>query len=284
MARLFVTTSHSFLELDTATASFRTLHSGKGLYYGIAQSPQHMFLACRNRSVSSGIPVEEERGEIAVFDPAGPSIAFQTAPFPLRDMHEIAWHNDRLWITCPHDNVVVIWDGETWERWHPLPDDHHAEGDIHHYNSFLFLDYGFWLVAHNHGDSEVLFFSLPERRLQRQITLGRIAHNIWEEDGQLFTCSSAEGDVVGDRGFRFKIGGFPRGYAQDESGMRFVGINEYAERAKRDATSAKIVMFDRKWCEVETFHLPDQGMILDIRRSSPVPSGSWARSPTGTRK
>lgn len=264
MTRILITTSNSFLELDTETGTHRIIHRGQGLYYGIAMSQDYIFLACRNRLVSSTEPLENEKGEVLVFDHLYQFIGSISAPFPLRDMHGIAWHNEKLWITCSFNNLIAIWDGDVWEQWYPLESDKNANVDIHHYNSFLFLQDGFWLLAHNNGKSDLLFFNNLERKLIQKIPLGRLAHNIWIEDGNVYTCSSGEGKILGTNGFQFKTGGFPRGYSLDEYGIRYLGLNEYAERARRDKTNSHVILYDKGWEEIKVVPLLEEGMILDI--------------------
>lgn len=252
------------MKIDTETSHITRLHSGKGLYYGITNSDENIFVASRNRMVSSSVPIEKEEGEILIFDFDFNLIDSIKPPFSLRDMHEIAWHDGRLWVTCSYDNLIAIWDGAVWDKWFPLPQDQDGPHDMHHYNSFLFEEKKIWLLAHNQGDSELFCFACQDRKIIKHVKMGSHAHNIWKKGEELFTCSSGEGKIISDAGFELQIGSFPRGY-QHVEGARYVGINEYAERKDRDWTESHILIFDDDWRELGRLDLPDEGMILDIR-------------------
>ena len=66
--KLLITTSFSLLELNTKNGKIRRVLHGDGLYYGLARTDKSIYVAARKRMVSSDVPVENERGEILVFD------------------------------------------------------------------------------------------------------------------------------------------------------------------------------------------------------------------------
>lgn len=267
--QLLLTTSHSFLLLDTDSGELHRLHRGKGLYYGIAQYGDKLYVAARNRLVSSGVAQKDERGEILIFDQTLQLCGTLNAPFPLRDLHEIAWHDGKLWATCSFDNMIAIFDGEHWEQWYPLGMSEGEPSDVNHFNSFMFDTERVWILAHNHGDSELLAYTLPTRELTQRIAMGRCGHNIWRENGQILSCSSLEGKLLGEHGFLLETGGFPRGVAFDGDTC-CVGISELAERGTRDLTTGKVMIFNRNWKLHKEISLPGEGLILDLR---PLPPG-----------
>ncbi len=265
--KLLVTTSQSLLLVDTDSGSHTTLDRGRGLYYGIAEAGGKLFVASRQRAVSSSTERDTERGQILVFDRKLQPLGLLTAPFPLRDLHEIAWHQGKLYASCSHDNMVAIYDGANWEQWFPLGgslDDGKGPGDVNHFNSFFFEEGRIWVLAHNRGPSELLGFSLDTRELVERINLGEMAHNIWREDGELFTCSSIDGKIVGERGFVVETGGFPRGVAF-APGLRAIGVSAMAERRARDFTTGKLALYDDSWKLQKEIVLQDEGLVLDVR-------------------
>jgi hypothetical protein len=266
---LLLTTSQSFLLLDTDSGEYHPLDRGRGLYYGMARNGDKIYIAARKRLVSSEIPQLDERGEILIFDDRLKPCGRLCAPFPLRDMHEIAWHGGKLWATCSFDNMVALFDGERWEQWYPLGTEPDGPRDANHFNSFMFDLDQVWILAHNRGASELLAFSLRTRALVERVELGNCGHNIWREDGQIFTCSSGSGKLLGDRGFMLETGGFPRGVAFN-GGVRCVGISALAERKARDFTSGKLMLFDRDWKLRNEIQLPGEGLVLDML---PLPDG-----------
>ena len=56
--------------LDTDSGKRIPLDRGRGLYYGIAQNDDRLYVAARLRLVSSTIDPAQERGEILIFDTA----------------------------------------------------------------------------------------------------------------------------------------------------------------------------------------------------------------------
>ena len=267
--QLLLTTSHSFLLLDTNSGELHQLHRGHGLYYGIARHGDKLYVAARNRLVSSDIAQKDERGEILIFDQALQLCGTLNAPFPLRDLHEIAWHNGKLWATCSFDNMIAIYDGKHWERWYPLGVGEDEPSDVNHFNSFMFDTDRVWILAHNHGDSELLAYNLATRELTQRIAMGRCGHNIWRENGQILSCSSLDGKLLGENGFSLETGGFPRGVAFDGN-TRCVGISELAERGARDLTTGKVMIFDKNWKLHNEISLQQEGLILDLM---PLPQG-----------
>lgn len=263
---LLVTTSQSLLLLDTDSGHAVRLDSGHGLYYGLARHGDHLYVAARNRLVSSTVAPAQERGEILIFDRALRLCGALQAPFPLRDLHEIAWHDGKLWATASHDDMVAIYDGQRWEQWYPQ--DCRDQGDVHHFNSFMFEDGHVWVLAHNRGPSELLAFSLDTRELVRRVELGNCGHNMWREHGQLLTCSSAESRLLGDQGFVLETGGFPRGMASDDA-TRCLGVSALAERAARDFSDGQVQVYDQQWRLRHTIDLTGEGLVLDLQALPP---------------
>jgi hypothetical protein len=264
---MLVTTSHSLLLIDPAAGSIAPIHRGLGLYFGIATDGERYFVAARGRMVSSAVPAEEERGRILVFDRALRLVDEWSAPFPMRDLHEILWHQGKLWLSCSFDNMVAILEVATsrWESWYPFGPTPQPPYDLNHLNSFAVLDGALAVVAHNFGASELLRFDIESRELLSRAPFGMQSHNIRAKaDGSLITCSSAEGAIVGQDGWRLDVGGFPRGILMggDET---YVGISQLAERQDRDLTTGSIMVFDPEWRPLRTLELPGEGLILDIQ-------------------
>ena len=263
---LLVTTSHSILRLDPATGRHEPVHRGLGLYYGIADDGTRTYVAARERSIASDLSPHDEQGRILAFDRSMTLVERIAPPLALRDVHEIMWHDGRLWVTCSFDNMVFVGDLSTghWETWHPLGPTPEAPWDVNHFNSLAVDEGTICVLAHNFGQSELMRFAPDSRQLVSRTPFGRQAHNLRRIGGRLITCSSEEGMLLGDDGWRLEVGGFPRGLLAAD-GEIYVGVSEVAEREQRDLTSAHIAVFDAEWNRLRTIPLLWEGMVLDIQ-------------------
>jgi hypothetical protein len=274
--KVLATTSQSVLLVDCFTGEASVLHRGAGLYYGIARIDSMWAVAARRRLVSSPVPRDDERGCILLFDERLRQRDAVEAPFPLRDIHEIAWFDERLWVTCSFDDMIAIFDGARWERWTPEVPERSSDrplrdvaNDRHHYNSFLYTGDEIALLAHNHGPSDLHCFERRSRSFRRTIPLGRQAHNVWREGDAYRTCSSIEGTLVGSDGWAHSIGGFPRGVCITDN-YRAIGISALSERGQRDWTSAVVALHDASWRPLHHVHLLREGMILDLAPAADI--------------
>ncbi|MEP7060757.1 MAG: hypothetical protein ABI881_00020 [Betaproteobacteria bacterium] len=269
--KVLATTSQSILLVDCVTGHASVLHRGAGLYYGIARIGSMFAVAARRRLVSSPIPRIDERGCILLFDRHFRLQSTLEAAFPLRDIHQIAWFDDRLWVTCSFDDLIAKYDGAGWEQW--IPEQPSRDGkdrfggdvshDSHHFNSFFIADDEFALLAHNHGPSDLHFYDRRSSSWRRSIVLGRQAHNVWRDDDAYAICSSIEGKLVASNGWELQTGGFPRGVCFGAA-HRAIGISPLSERGERDWASAAIALYDACWRSLHYVHLMGEGMILDL--------------------
>jgi hypothetical protein len=264
---LLVTTSHSLLRVDAESGAYEPLHRGRGLYFGIATDGTRYFVAARGRMVSSADPAEDERGCILVFDRAMRPQGELAAPFPMRDLHEILWRDEKLWVTCSFDNMIAVLDESSgrWESWYPFGPTPQPPYDVNHLNSLAFDAGDLCVIAHNRGASELLRFDPSSRALRSRTPFGLQSHNIRRtREGALITCSSGDGTLVSLDGWRLEVGGFPRGIAifDDET---YVGISEIAERQDRDLSTGLVRVFDPRWQVLRTHEFPAEGLLLDIQ-------------------
>ena len=259
-----VTTSKSLLLLNPITGEAKKVHTGVGLYYGIALSPEHIYVAARGRSTASTVPRDQENGSILVFDHQMRQVDELRAPFALRDLHQILWHEGKLWLTCSMDNMIALLDQGQWSRWYPAPDGVVGE-DINHFNSLYVSGHDLHVLAHNlQRPSEIWRFELGKRRLMETRVIGSGAHNIWMENGEYTVCSSHQGMLLRESGDAYFTGGFPRGVAISGE-LILVGLTMFAPRSMRDTTNGRILVLDSDWKYLHTLRLEGEGMVSDIR-------------------
>jgi hypothetical protein len=271
-----VTTSNSLLQVNLSTGQVNPLHRGAGLYYGMAITPSHLLVGARQRLVSATQPQEQEQGAILVFNHSLQHIDTWHAPFPLRDIHEIAFHQGTLFVTCSYDNMVALrHPGGQWQQWYPLGEPTGPHRDVNHFNSLAFTPGLVHLLAHNRGASQRMAFHWPSRQQAHAEPLGHQAHNLWLLGGQWHTCSSAQGTVVSSAQTLATTGGFPRGVAA-MGGQFVVGVSELAERAQRDLSNGALHIYSPTWQHLQTWPLPGEGLVLDIK---PCPLAPQPHSP-----
>ena len=276
---LLVTTSTALLRLTGQGSDATICHvvtQGQGLYYGLATDEQKAVWAAARRSrVSDALPSHEENGTLIKLSKEGVELTVD-APRPLRDLHGIAMRHGSIWLACSYDDAVAIYSPAThsWVWWRPLPTEPGAGPDQFHFNTLVFEQDLVWVLAHRRGPSWLLAFPIEaaSRGLTvppiHRIELGQQAHNIWRQpDGELCTCSSIEGVLLGENGWRLETGGFPRGVAQTSGGW-VVGISELKERSERDFSDARLRFYNSDWEQAAQLLLPKVGMVLDIM---PIP-------------
>ena len=260
--KLLVSTSNSVLAFDTSTATAFVVDRSRGLYYGLARTPRGLVAAARRRMMSSSMPMDEERGCLIVFPSGSPSYVIES-PIALRDLHGIAYCNESLLLTSTRDEKIVILRNGSWDSWHPTGQPTEEATDKSHINTIVANSDGLFVMLHNFGNSEVLRFDKAAGRLLDRYQMGKQAHNIWFDDGNMRVCSSGEGRIVGDDGFLLETGGFPRGYASDGR-HRVIGVSETVERAARDNSIITLLHMDAEYRTIERFVFPDEGMVLDL--------------------
>lgn len=261
-----VSCSQHILLIDTDQKAVYRVHSGQGLYYGLALRRGRVIAACRNRQPSSDDSERAgERGSLLLFDERLRVEKEVQPPFPLRDLHGIAAIDDRIWVTCAFDNSVAIFDPDTlnWTKWYPVEDPSARDRDVHHFNTIAKIDGRLLLLAHYWGDSHVRFHHYPSLELESVRPLGVQAHSLFLVDRALATCSSGEGLLVSESGWRIRTGSFPRGFAEGTQ-LKVVGLSRNTTRDQRSVADGVVRIFDDAWRFETDYVLSGAGMILDI--------------------
>ena len=248
------------------------LHTGGGLYYGLARDHNNdVWVAARGARVSDKRESKDESGQLINLS-SDKSCPVVNPPHPLRDLHGLAFAHNALWLACSFDDAVAIYSlvDQSWTWWRPLPTEPDQGHDQFHFNTVWMEDDKVWVLAHRRGPSWLLAFpaqaALKGRTVKplEKTVLGEQAHNLWRQpSGELCTCSSAEGVLMGERGWQLETGGFPRGIARIGDGW-VVGISELKERRDRDFTDARLLFYNANWEKTGALHIPNVGMVLDL--------------------
>lgn len=269
MQIFLVATTHRLLALDDEDRVYR-VHSGKGLYYGLASDQAgHLYVGCRNQveAPEDDLARSRQDGSILVLDASSLAVVDELKPdFALRDLHGIACINDKLWVTCAYDNLVAVYDFQThaWRKWYPASDPMARGRDINHLNTVTPFGDRICVVAHNNGPSHLLFYASPSLELCRAVALGSCAHDAFPvgADG-IGTCSSGEGVLVSNTGWTLRTGGFPRGIAFGQDSV-LLGISQLAPSAMRHQAASILRRFTPRWHQIADYDLGRVGMILAI--------------------
>ncbi len=257
--QLLIATGVALIWFEPFSGETRVIHSGRGTYYGIAYSDDAVYLAARG-SMSD----KANGGEILVFDHSLQYVRSITAPFPLRDMHQIVHARGRLWITCSYDDLIAVYDGERWERWYIAPDAVSARGALH-LNSIYFSGNDVYVLAHKNGPSLIYRFDCHDLTTPTEtIRLGIAGHNIWFSGEDIYTCSSYDGLIVSRSGFLLETGDYPRGVAVGTD-TTYIGVSRFAEREYRDKYACWIRAYDREWGLKAIWRFNNFGQINEIR-------------------
>ena len=261
-----VSTSQHILLLNTDRRTVQRIHSGRGLYYGLCLHQGRIVAGCRNRlplEDDSGRPLE--RGSLVFLNHRLEVEAEANSPFPLRDLHGIASMDGSIWVACSFDNLVAIYDpaAQSWVKWYPSPDPAERDRDVHHFNTIAKIRHHLVLLAHNWGLSQAHFYSYPSLVLESIRPLGVQAHNLFFVNDSLATCSSAEGVLLAESGWRLRTGGFPRGFASAQD-LIVVGLSQNAVRRERSNLDAVVRIFDPNWRFIMDYVLCGVGMVLDL--------------------
>lgn len=266
---LLVTTTRAFWVFDETSRQAYRIDEGNGVYYGLTHGHDgHIFVGARR--CRYGVDVAgraAQTGTILVFNPdLSPGGELQP-PFPLRDLHQICYFDDKLWVCATHDNMIAIYGFPGWETWYPFgePADP-TKPDSHHINSIWVDGDEIFLVGHSGTTGCVHVFDRVTREHRRTLDFGRYAHNVWRENGQLQVLSSLEGCILSEDGTRRPVspGNFVRGAVV--TGQRlYVGVSENVNRAEREKGSCEVVRLDPSGRTQSIMGLVGYGMVHDVR-------------------
>ena len=259
---LLVTTTRALWLLDLATGLARLIDEGRGVYYGISFSADHVFIACRQAAVGSNRDIQAN--VILRFDKRLQPAGVLVPPLPIRDVHQILHTAGTLFVCATYDDTVMTCElaSGRWDAWQPFGPS--ATQDRHHINSVA-VDGADLLLAGNRPHGWFARFG-PDRRLVAHQPLGAGTHNVWTEDGRIHVCSSDEGAVRAEGGLSQPIveQGWLRGIAKGHE-ARYFGVSQNLVRGVRDRSDCMILAVDAGGATVRRFSFHDFGMLHDLR-------------------
>ncbi len=106
---MLVTTTQALWYIDLPSRTAWQIERGNGVYYGIACSRDSIFVAARRAEYGSDRKVQ--KGVIQCYNNELELVRTLEPPFPLRDLHQIDWFDNKLWVCATYDDLVAVWDG-----------------------------------------------------------------------------------------------------------------------------------------------------------------------------
>lgn len=243
---VLVGTQCSLLLLDLVTMKQAIIHREYTGYYGITASDTHIYVGIRNNT-KKHVLTKKSNGIILVYDFNFTLIETLKPDFPLHEIHEILWHEGKLYITNTAYDMIAIYDGTIWQQWYPLGKNKGRKQDISHFNSISIYNDILYILAHNFGSSSVHIFSLQTKERIDTIQLGSLAHNMWLDRNDVYVCNSNEGTITSNKGFVKHIAEWPRGIALYKD-VNVVGSSALGGHGARHGLhNAHIYVYDKEW-------------------------------------
>jgi len=259
---LLSTTFHCSLVRDD---SVQTIHSGAGLYYGLTWDDKQIFMGCRNN-------VNRVGGEQVVVLGSDYRV-LTTIPGEFRQLHQILFANDNLYVTSPEDNAIdVIGDGGARRRMNWTGE----QTDVNHINSVWFDGHSFWVCYHNlcaaesDKSSRVVRLDAELHVVEEEFTIGKSIHNVFVTSEFVYTCNSGEGlfsrlhRYTGQK-LEVNLGPWVRGLAVTDE-FFLVGTSRKGDRKTREEGDTVVHLLDRKTLqEVDSRRFKDFGAVYSMR-------------------
>jgi len=248
-----------------------TFAEGNGLYYGITWTKDAVYILERGYHPNDERRTKPERIRRFPGDVLG-----HTGNW---DGHQILAHNNRmLYITVSASNRFDIIDlqHDTVHEWNYTE---HEGRDVNHINS-VWIDASIWVCEHNWKNPSVIReFSLDRARQLRAVQVGNQIHNVYIENGMLYTCSSKDGtfleyDLGSGRISRsVSVTGTPKGARWTRGLARtsdafYVGVSALATREQRRSGTAWVLKINNDMKIVDALELPNAGQLCEVRVTS----------------
>lgn len=198
----------------------------ESLYYGISWYKDYMFLGKRdlNNNSSSMLVVLDK--DLEYVD----TIGYEH----FGDVHQIQVYDGLLWMTSTLHNGIIIANPETLEYldiW--FPNEYVELKDVNHFNSIWMGKGLIYLVAHNHGGSQLYCCEYLSRELLYTTDMGLGSHNVFRAGDEVCTLSSGNGYVISEKGRVYNLfrNTYPRGLVIG-NGFTIVGLSEHVTDRK----------------------------------------------------
>lgn len=257
---LFATTSNGVYRCDFTNKQADRVPTNRAIsklskpeargFFGIARhSPTGAVLvAARDRGFFRANRLAN-RVRLYLIDPVTLDVTEWAMVEDVHDVHQIAWHDGRVFLTDTGKNRIVVYAPESGER--RVVNVGAVRSDVNHINSLLVHGGDLYVGLSNRGVAPAALLRVSLGALydaldggepdllhiaEHRLLGGKLyTHDLEPDaDGRLFFCVSYDGCVFGVADPRpfLKVGGWTRGLAFGPSGV-WVGTSELASREER---------------------------------------------------
>ena len=268
MTMLLIATSRGFICIDEKSPSAYLIDRDNRSYYGITYNDKNIYVAARRVSYAKGKGKPEEHpGVILVYDFNLELVDELLPHFPLRDLHQIYFFNNKLWAVCTYDSMIAVHEDGVWDRWYPLGNNVHP--DIkrkYHFNSIYNYKNRIYIAGSIDRNGIIYEYDYESRALLNRHFAGYSSHNVWVRNGVISTLSSMAGAKLSLDGSNEIIsrGNFVRGISELESAV-YYGISTAKNRANREGANLMIKKVSIENNDAYFYGIQDFGQINEIR-------------------
>jgi len=265
---LLLTTTRAFWCADPETETAFRIDEDNAAYYGISFDSERIYVAARRSSYTGGkLKPEKQAGVILVFNYELDQIDRLIPAFPLRDVHQVYFFDEALWVVCTWNDLIAIYREGDWECWYPLGNPGDNCAGSYHFNSIFAAAERIYIGGSVDRIGFLWEFDRRSREHLNTRALGYGSHNLWCEGEVVHTLSSLTGAAVGTDGSVSVIsrGNFVRGVVAGTESAWF-GVSTRAKRGQREFSDAMIVNLPmapdgmRRW-----LNFSGSGMVHEIR-------------------
>ncbi|OGT63976.1 MAG: hypothetical protein A2W69_02400 [Gammaproteobacteria bacterium RIFCSPLOWO2_02_47_7] len=268
MTTLLIATSRGFICIDEKMSRAYLIDRDNGTYYGITYNEKNIFVAARRISYAKGKGrPEEQAGVILVYNYNLELVDELLPAFPLRDLHQIYYFDNKLWAVCTYDSTVAIYGNGLWGRWHPLGENITTKiAHKYHFNSIFSIKNRIYMAGSIDRNGIIYEYDFQSKAILNKYFIGYSSHNVWARDGVISTLSSMAGTSVSIDG-RSEIiskGNFVRGIAVTEHSV-YYGISTALNRSRREGSNLMIKKTSMDNTGTGFYGIREFGQINEIR-------------------
>ena len=264
---LLVTTSTAVLLVEGNGP--RTIHTGCGIYFGLAWDRDFIYILCRNNLGHGKLRrILGYRVTIEILDKSFRQVDSVRCP-SIHDPHQAIARNGSIYVANTGKDRIEIYNNNSFSSINWTGE----QTDVHHINTIGFDESFFYVLENNKQQrSMVKMFDLNWQPVQ-DVSLGLGAHNIFRQAQALSVCSSLDRAMVRyDLDIKeiteFPLLGrkwLPRGLAKGNNRF-YIGLSAEGTRQERHGRlPGKLISTNEDFEIIGTTDLEGAGQVNEVR-------------------